>query len=93
MEKLVYLLNADPQASGADLREGLIEKAAPALREAGASQISVNVNDEHVDEGKGVTISRSDPPMRAMVSFWMQNADDREPCEAALGAHAKTFLF
>jgi hypothetical protein len=24
-----------------------------------------------------------------MVSFWMQNADDRAPCEAALAPHAK----
>ena len=88
MEKLVYLLTADADASGADLREGLIAKAAPALRDAGASQISVNVNDEHVAQGEAVTISRCDPPIRAMVSFWMQNADDRAPCEAALAPHA-----
>ena len=89
MEKLVYLLTEEADSSGADLRAGLIEKAAPVLREAGASQISVNVNDEDVAEGQGVTISRSDPPIRAMVSFWMQNADDRAACETALQAHAR----
>jgi len=88
MEKLVYLLTADADASGADLREGLIAKAVPSLREAGATGVSVNVNDEHVAEGKPVTIARFDPPIRAMVSFWMQNADDRGPCEAALAPHA-----
>ena len=38
--------------------------------------------------GAGVTISRSTPPIRAMVSFWMDNADDRAPCEEALAQTA-----
>lgn len=89
MEKLVYLLHQSPATPGPDLRTGLIDKAAPALREAGATQISVNVNDEHVAVGSAVTISRSDPPIRAMVSFWLQNHDDRGPCEAALAGQAE----
>ena len=88
MEKLVYLLTRDLEAPGMDLCSALRGKAAPALRNAGASRISVNVNDEDVAAGKGVTICRSDPPIRAMVSFWMENADDRGPCEAALAPHA-----
>lgn len=88
MEKLVYLLTNDGEAPGADLRTALVEKAAPALRAAGASQISVNVEDEHVAQGGGVAIRRSQPPIRAMVSFWMQNADDRAPCEETLAAYA-----
>jgi hypothetical protein len=91
MEKLVYVISQEATVSGEDLRAALIEKAAPALRAAGASQISVNVNDEHVAAGPGVTISRTTPPIRAMVSFWMQNADDRAPCEEAL-AQAATSL-
>jgi hypothetical protein len=88
MEKLVYLLCREPDVPGADLRGALIEKAAPVLRSAGASKISVDVDDEDVAQGSGVLIRRSDPPIRAMVSFWLQNADDREPCEAELAAHA-----
>ncbi len=88
MEKLVYLISRKSDVPGADLRGALIEKAVPALREAGASLISVNVDDEDVAQGSGVTIRRSYPPIRAMVSFWMQNADDRGPCEAALGPEA-----
>ena len=87
MEKLVYLLTREGEAPGADLRADLVEKAVPALRAAGASQIAVNVDDEHTAPGDGVAIRRSDPPIRAMVSFWMQNADDRAPCEAALAPH------
>lgn len=88
MEKLVYLLTRDGEAPGADLRAALVEKAVPALRAAGSSQISVNVDDEHVAQGEPVAIRRSQPPIRAMVSFWMQNADDRAACEEALAAHA-----
>jgi hypothetical protein len=90
VEKLVYLLTREGEAPGADLRGALIEKAVPALRAAGSSQIAVNVEDEHVSQGAGVAIRHSDPPIRAMVSFWMQNADDRAPCEAALAAHANS---
>ena len=88
MEKLVYLLHRDSGTPGPDWRTALIEEGAPALRAAGAGQICVNVHDEHVARGGGVIISRSDPPLRAMVSFWLQNADDRGPCEEALSGQA-----
>lgn len=88
MEKLVYLLTRAGEAPGPDLRVGLVEKAVPALRAGGAGRIAVNVDDEHVAQGEAVAIRRSDPPIRAMVSFWMQNADDRGSCEAALAEHA-----
>ena len=85
MEKLVYLIYGDADLPGATLRSGLIDEAAPALRAAGASQIAVNVQDE--DTASGRPIRKSDPPIRAMVSFWLQNADDRAPCEEALSRH------
>ncbi len=88
MEKLVYTLDADASRPGADLRAALIEKAAPTLRAAGATQISVNVEDEEVSAGAGVKIARAEPSMRAMVSFWLDSADDRGPCEEALSPHA-----
>lgn len=88
MEKLVYLVHANADTPGADIRQALVEKAAPALRAAGAGQIGVSVNDEDVAQGEAVTIRRADPPIRALVGFWMQNADDRGPCEEALAPHA-----
>ncbi len=88
MEKLVYVISQEASVPGEDLRAALIEKAAPALRAGGASRIVVNVNDEHVAAGQGVTIGRSDPPVRAMVSFWMDNSDDRAGCEEALAQTA-----
>ena len=87
MEKLVYLIFQKADLAGPELRAALLGKAAPALREAGAREITVNVHDEEVADG--TPMWRSDPPIRAMVSFWMQNADDRGPCEGALAAHAR----
>jgi hypothetical protein len=84
MEKLVYLLAVEEAVAGPDLRAALIEKAAPALRGAGAMQIGVSLDDEAVASGAGVRIRRADPPIRALVSFWMHNADDRGPCESPL---------
>lgn len=89
MEKLVYLIAKDRDASGDGLRKGLMEYAVPALRTAGAERISLNVEDEDVEAGQRVRISHSDPPIRAMVSFWMENSDDRGPCEQALVAQGE----
>lgn len=86
MEKLVYTLSASAERSGTDLRRALIDSVAPAVRAAGGSALRVNVADEHVAMGTKVTIARSDPPMRAQFSFWLENADDRIDAEAALSA-------
>ena len=98
MEKLVYLIFQRPEVPGSDLRRALIEEVAPALRAAGAQWISVNVHDEDVIPLKKPDLERweelpshrwiSDPPARAMVSFWMQCSEDRASCERALEAHA-----
>lgn len=85
MQKLFYLLFDTPEADGGKLRDALCETAAPALRDAGATEIYVFAADEHVAAGHPVR--QVDPPIRAMVSFWLEDAGDRGPCEAALAAH------
>ncbi|MFP6638988.1 MAG: EthD domain-containing protein, partial [Myxococcota bacterium] len=89
MEKLVYLISREREASGEALRKSLMEGSIPLLRAAGAERISLNVEDEDVAAGHGVRISHGDPPIRAMVSFWMENSDDRGPCERALLAEGE----
>ena len=83
MEKLVYLLFRTRDLPGAALRDELVQKTAASLRAAGATQIAVNVDDEAVAAGR--PIRRSEPPIRAMVSFWLENSDDREEAERVLG--------
>ena len=86
MEKLVYLLHASTSVPGPDLRSSLVEKAEPELRAAGATQVTVAVADEDVAAGEGIAIRKSEVPLRAMVSFWLQTADDRAACEEAMAA-------
>ncbi|MAG29267.1 MAG: hypothetical protein CL908_00040 [Deltaproteobacteria bacterium] len=87
MQKLFYLLMDDPDADGTKLRETLCGDAVPAMRASGASEITVFASDADVAEGSPVR--QIDPPIRAMVSFWLEDAADRGPCEQALAAHAK----
>lgn len=89
MEKLAYLLHYRTDVPGAELRSTLIERVAPALREAGAVNIGVSVDDDHVADGQGPAIVKSDPPVRALVCFWMENADDRGACEKLLAEGAE----
>jgi hypothetical protein len=88
MQKLFYLLFDDPDRSGAELREALCAQAVPAMRAAGAREITVFANDEDVAKGLH-TLRRSDPPIRAMLSFWLEDAGDRGPSEEALAAHVQ----
>ena len=86
MEKLVYVLRTE--TDGDALRDGLLEKAAPALREEGALKIDVLVADAAVSAGAASRIARLSPPCAAEVAFWLDNSDDRQPCEALLRSHA-----
>ena len=86
MEKLVYLISRDQGVSGEALREALVEDVVPVLRASGGENVSVNVADDAVKAGDGVRISSSEPPIRAMVSFWLENSDDRASAEEALRA-------
>lgn len=82
MEKLVYLVRDAEDRPGSELRSALIEKAAAEIRAAGGQDIIVNVQDEDVAADNPIRKDRL--PIRAVVCFWLQCADDRDPCEAAL---------
>jgi len=89
MQKLYYLLFDSLEKSGSDMGLALREKAAPAIRASGASGITVYANDEEVSSGL-FAVRRSEPPIRAMVSFWLDDAADRGAAEEALLAQAKS---
>ena len=84
MQKLFYLLFDAPEADGNQLRDALRERAIPAMRDGGASEITLFASDSDVAEGHPAR--RTAPPIRAMVSFWLEDASDRGPSEAALSA-------
>jgi hypothetical protein len=86
MEKLLYLLFADADRPGDKLRDSVIQNAVPRLREAGATKIRLSVHDSDV-QGSNL-LTRSDPPIRAMLTFWLEAIDDRHECESILAASA-----
>ena len=84
MEKLLYLLFADADHSGDDLRDAVRDVAVPKLREAGATHVRLCVHDSEVQGSNLMT--RSDPPIRAMITFWLDAIDNRDACETILAA-------
>lgn len=88
MQKLFYLLFDELDRSGSDMGLALREKAVPAMRASGAKDITVYANDEEVSAGL-FAVRRSDPPIRAMVGLWLEDAADRGATEEALRAQSK----
>lgn len=87
MEKLVYLIREPKETTGPALRDRLLATATR-LSAGGAARVAVNVEDDAVAAGKAVTIGKLDPPIRGLVSWWMDNSDDRADAEAILGEAA-----
>lgn len=87
MQKLFYLLFDDLDKDGTKLRESLCELAVPVMRSSGAVEISVFGSDADVAAGRPVR--KCDPPIRAMTSFWLNDAADRGPVEKALAGLAQ----
>jgi EthD domain len=82
MQKLFYLLMDAATADGDALRQAIFAKAVPAMRAGGAKEITVFAADKDVAAGR--PMRQIDPPIRAMVSFWLDDAADRGPSESAL---------
>ncbi len=86
MEKLVYVLWKDGSTDSAAFSAALREQLPAQLRGAGASSIAVNLADADVDYASAQRLTRFDPAPAAVVSFWLEDSDLREPLEQALHA-------
>jgi hypothetical protein len=89
MQKLFYLLFDDAASDGTKLRESLCQSVVPIVESIGGSRVRVFGSDADVAAGK--PIRHLDPPIRAMVSFWLTADVDREPVEEALAQNARGF--
>jgi hypothetical protein len=86
MEKLAYALFAPAGQDGNAFRKRL-QGAAPALVTAGASQLRLAVVDADVARGAKLRIGRMDPPKAALVTFWLEQCQERAEAEQALASH------
>lgn len=84
MEKLVYALWRQPGQSPSAFRESMLGPVQEKLVAAGTRALTVNLVDEHVEFALGKRLTRLDPPLDAIVTFWLDLCDDRQPHEAIL---------
>jgi hypothetical protein len=85
MEKLIYLLWSEgPSGRDTDaaFRDRLLSSLPDGLMGKGASQVKISVTDDAVEAGEALHLGKLAPS--AMVSFWIECAHDRAPCEAIL---------
>jgi hypothetical protein len=86
MEKLVYVVWRRPEMAPREFQEFVCGELAKRLGEAGAERVGASLVDDAVQEKLGQRLTRLDPPIDGIVSFWLESSDDRAPCEAALAA-------
>ena len=83
MEKLAYVVWK--QGSEADERFGrrLLEEVAPRLRSL-SSGLRISVVDDDVAAGAKLRLGKRDPPKAGLVSFWLEQSQERAASEALL---------
>ncbi len=84
MEKLAYVLWKEPADGDDAFRDRLLAALPHALASAGAQRIAVSAFDSHVAAGAARRIARTDPPLQALVTFWLEASQDRAGAEASL---------
>jgi len=85
VEKLCYVVwkrGGEPDASFA---RRLLEEAAPRLRSC-VEKLRISVVDDGVAAGAKLRIGREDPPKSGLVSFWLEQSQERAGPEAILAA-------
>jgi len=86
VEKLVYVVWKPPSTSDAAFAAALRERVAPQLASLGARGLALHLVDADVQDALRARITRLAPPISGVVSFWLDAADDRAPCERLLAA-------
>jgi hypothetical protein len=84
MEKVVYVVWKDPAQSDTEFRSALIGPVATRLRALGAPRLKVCVVDDEVAPGAGLRIGSMKPPKAGMISFWLEQSQERAAHERAI---------
>src|SRR5262245_26195078 len=84
MEKLVYVAWKPAAQGDQAFADELRERVAPRLAAHGARGLTLHLADADVQPAQRARITRLDPPIAGLVSFWLDAADDRAPLEREL---------
>lgn len=92
MEKLVYPLWAGAGSDTDTLRDHWLTDTVPALRALpGTRAIRLTVADSAVAAAAGKRVARLEPPPDAVLSLWLDNAGERDACEAVIAETCERF--
>lgn len=83
MEKLAYVVWKRAGEPDARFAQRLLEEAAPRLR-ARAERLRISVVDDDVAAGAALRLGRQDPAPSGLVSFWLEQSQERAEAEAIL---------
>ncbi len=84
MEKLAYVVWKRDGDSEQGFADRLRREVAPGLRQRGARYLTVSAVDDEVARGEGIRIGRDDPPKSGLVTFWVDQAQERGDLEETL---------
>jgi hypothetical protein len=85
LEKLAYVVWKRPDEPDASFAQRLLEEAAPRLRSR-VEKLCVSVVDEDVAAGAKLRLGKQSPPKSGLVSFWLEQSQERAEAEAILAA-------
>jgi hypothetical protein len=83
VEKLCYVVWKRPGEADEVFKRRLLEEAAPRLR-ACTAKLRISAVDDDVAAGAKLRLGRLDPPKSGLVSFWLEQSQERGEAEAIL---------
>jgi hypothetical protein len=90
VEKLMYLVWLDPEATRADVAGVIHKDVGPRLLDLGPRRLSVDVWDPESDIPAPVPTPEGETPLHALVSVWLDAVDFQAPYEEALSGVSST---
>jgi hypothetical protein len=91
MEKLIYVVWKEADASVRDFRRRLLGPVAEELLKLGARKLSMSIADELAEYAQGSRITQMSDPICATVSLWLDTALARAPFERAIASAAARY--
>ncbi len=91
MEKLLYPLWRRDEQAADDFRDTLLSDVAPALLGLGVKGLRINVVDSAVADAAPLQQTSIGPALDAMLSIWVDSANDRAAIDAILEQHCREY--
>jgi hypothetical protein len=85
MEKLVYAVWNRAGEADERFKTRLLEEVAPRLRTR-AARLRISVVDDDVAAGAKLRLGKMEPRKSGLVSFWLEQSQERAECEARIEA-------